>query len=130
MKSELKRKEGLGLLDPVRKKIWKGKTSTLLEKAISGIVGFVIGYKFLAIVLDFDSIAGNPQAFILSTEGNLLGGILGAALSIGTRIWEDKKEGLAEPKEVEINIHPYPDRAKDKMVVKTPTAIKQHSSEG
>ena len=107
LKSELKRKEGLGLLDPVRKKIWKGKTSTLLEKAISGIVGFVIGYKFLAIVLDFDSIAGNPQAFILSTEGNLLGGFLGAAFSVGTRIWEDKKEGLAEPKEVEINVHPY-----------------------
>ena len=107
LKSELKRKEGLGLLAPVKKKVWKGKTSTLLEKAISGIVGFAIGYKFLALFLEFDTIAVNPQAFILSAEGNLLGGILGAAFSIGTRIWEDKKEGLAEPKEVEINVHPY-----------------------
>jgi len=107
LKSELKRKEGLGLLAPVRKKIWKGKTSTMLEKAISGIVGFAIGYKLLGLILDFDSIAGNPQAFILSAEGNLLGGILGAAFSIGTRIWEDKKEALPEPKEVEILVHPY-----------------------
>lgn len=107
LKSELKRKEDLGLLAPVKKKIWKGKKSTLVEKVISGIVGFVIGYKFLAIVLDFDSIATNPQAFILSAQGNLLGGILGAAISVGTRIWEDKKESLPEPKQVEINVHPY-----------------------
>lgn len=107
LRSELKRKEGLGLLAPVKKKVWKGKTSTLLEKAISGIVGFVIGYKFLALILDFDSIAVNPQAFILSTDGNLLGGFLGAALSVGTRIWEDKKQESAEPKEIEIEVHPY-----------------------
>lgn len=107
LKSELKRKEGLGLLAPVKKKIWQGKTSTLLEKAISGIVGFVIGYKFLALVLDFDAIAVNPQAFILSAEGSMLGGIVGAAISVGIRIWEDKKQGLSEPKEVEITVHPY-----------------------
>ncbi len=107
LKSELKRKEGLGLLSPVKKKIWKGKTSTLSEKIVSGIVGFAIGYKFLAIVLDFDRVVANPQAFILSAEGNVLGGILGAALSVGTRIWEDRKEALSEPREVEINVHPY-----------------------
>ena len=107
LKSELKRKEGLGLLSPVKKKIWKGKTSTLSEKIVSGIVGFAIGYKFLAIVLDFDRVVANPQAFILSAEGNVLGGILGAALSVGTRIWEDRKEALSEPREVEMNVHPY-----------------------
>jgi len=107
LKSELKRKEGLGLLAPVKKKIWKGKKSSLVEKVISAIIGFVIGYKFLALVLDFDMISGNPQAFILSAKGNLLGGFLGAALSVGMRLWEDKKEALPEPKEVEIIVHPY-----------------------
>ncbi len=107
LKSELKRKEGLGLLAPVKKKIWKGKPSTVVEKVISGIIGFAIGYKFLALVLDFDIVVGNPQAFILSAKGNILGGFLGAAFSVGTRIWEDKKDALPEPKEVEINVHPY-----------------------
>ncbi|MCF8460780.1 MAG: prolipoprotein diacylglyceryl transferase [Flavobacteriales bacterium] len=107
LKSELKRKEGLGLLAPVKKKVWQGKKSSLVEKVISAIIGFAIGYKFLALVLDFDMIAGNPQEFILSAKGNLLGGFLGAALSVGMRFWEDKKESLPEPKEVEITVHPY-----------------------
>jgi hypothetical protein len=54
-------------------------------------------------VLDFEMIAGNPQEFILSAKGNLLGGFLGAALSVGMRLWEDKKEALPEPKEIEVN---------------------------
>lgn len=107
LKSELKRKEGLGLLAPVKKKIWKGKPSSIIEKIISGIIGFLIGYKFLGLIIDFDTVTINPQAFILSAKGNLLGGFLGAALSVGMRIWEDKKYALPEPKEVEIEVHPY-----------------------
>ncbi|MCF8277582.1 MAG: prolipoprotein diacylglyceryl transferase [Flavobacteriales bacterium] len=107
LKSELKRKEGLGLLAPVKKKVWVGKASTMAEKVISGVIGFAIGYKLLGLVLDFDIVASNPQKFILSSDGNLLGGLLGAAFSVGVRMWEDKKDALPEPKEIEINVHPY-----------------------
>lgn len=107
LKSELKRKEGLGLLAPVKKKVWIGKASTMAEKVISAIIGFAIGYKLLGLVLDFDIVASNPQKFILSSDGNLLGGLLGAAFSVGVRMWEDKKDALPEPKEIEINVHPY-----------------------
>lgn len=107
LKSELKRKEGLGLLAPVKKKIWKGKASTVSDKIISGLVGFAVGYKFLGLVLEFDTASANPQDFILSMEGSILGGLIGAAFSVGTRIWEDRKDALPEPKEVEVAIHPY-----------------------
>jgi prolipoprotein diacylglyceryltransferase len=107
LKSELKRKEKLGLLSSIRKKIIVGAKSTITQKLTSGIIGFVLGYKFLGIVLEFDLVSNNPQAFILSSEGNLLGGLLGAAISVGIRFWEDKKDGLAEPKEMEIEVHPY-----------------------
>lgn len=104
---ELKRKEKDGLLQPFREKVWVGKTSSIVDKAVSGIVGFLIGYKLVGLVLGFDDIADNPQKFILSTDGSLLGGLLGAALSVGGRIYEDRKYGLSEPKEVEKTVHPH-----------------------
>ncbi len=104
---ELKRKEKLGQLSAVTKKVWRGKPSSITDKIISGIVGFLLGFKFVALVLEFDRVAENVQDFILSSEGSLIGGLLGAAISIGSRIWEDRKTKLPEPKEVELNVHPY-----------------------
>lgn len=104
---ELKRKEKDGLLQPISEKVWIGRTSSLADKVFSGIVGFVLGYKLLALLLGFDGIADNPQRFILSSEGSIIGGIIGAALSVGSRIYEDRKYGLPEPKEVEKTVHPY-----------------------
>lgn len=104
--SELKRKQNEGLFEPIKKRVWRGKTSTILEKITSAIIGFLIGYKGVELFLNFDVISLNPQAFILSAEGNLLGGLLGAALSVGSRIYEDKKHGLPEPKEVEVTVNP------------------------
>ena len=86
--------------------VWMGKKASPLEMVISGIIGFQVGYKFVGLVLNFDIVALNPQAYILSTDGNLLGGLLGAAFSVGTRIYEDRKNALPEPKEVEITVKP------------------------
>ncbi|MCB0756491.1 MAG: prolipoprotein diacylglyceryl transferase, partial [Flavobacteriales bacterium] len=106
LKSELKRKEEQGLLQSVKKNVWRGVKSSMLEKLTSALIGFVIGYKFLALITDFDTVSVNPQAFILSSEGSLLGGLLGAAISVGMRIWDDRKV-KGEPREVEIDVHPY-----------------------
>ena len=104
--AELRRKEREGLIIPTKKMVWMGKKASPLEMVISGIIGFLVGYKFVGLVLNFDIVALNPQAYILSTEGNLLGGLLGAAFSVGTRIYEDRKNALPEPKEVEITVKP------------------------
>ncbi|MCB9190562.1 MAG: prolipoprotein diacylglyceryl transferase [Flavobacteriales bacterium] len=106
LKSELKRKEEQGLLQSVKKNVWRGVKSSMLEKLTSALIGFAIGYKFLALITDFDTASLNPQAFILSSEGSLLGGLLGAAISVGMRIWDDSKV-KGEPREVEIDVHPY-----------------------
>ncbi|MFT5309257.1 MAG: phosphatidylglycerol:prolipoprotein diacylglycerol transferase [Bacteroidia bacterium] len=104
--SEFKRKTDLGLISTTTKRIWLGKPSSIFEKLSSGVVGFLIGYKFLGIALEFDLVVLNPQDYILSAQGNLLGGFLGAALSIGSRIWEDRKEANIEPKEIDVIIPP------------------------
>jgi phosphatidylglycerol:prolipoprotein diacylglycerol transferase len=104
---ELRRKEREGLLTPIRETVWVGRTSTAIDKAVSGIIGFLIGFKLLPLFLDFDPISTNPQRFLLSAEGSVLGGVLGAALSVGMRIYEDRKDGLPEPKQVERTVHPH-----------------------
>ena len=104
--AEVKRKTDLGLIPSTTKRVWKGKPSSIFDKIISGIVGFIIGYKLLGIVLEFDLVTLNPQDYILSAQGNLMGGLLGAALSVGSRIWDDKKDALPEPKEIEVTIKP------------------------
>lgn len=104
---ELKRKEREGLLSPIRETIWVGKTSTVMDKVVSGMIGFLIGYKLLPLLTDFDSVADSPQQFLLSAQGSVLGGIIGAAISVGLRVYEDKKDGLPEPKQVERTVHPH-----------------------
>ena len=104
---ELKRKEEEGLLSSERIKVMKGEAAKTSELATSGILGFVIGFKFLGIIFDFDTFIENTQDYILSTEGNLFGGILTAALFAYLKYREKEKEKLAEPKLVEEIIHPY-----------------------
>lgn len=104
---ELRRKERDGLLTPFTERVWIGKTSSVMDKAISGIIGFALGYKFIGLMFDFDVAIANPQKFILSGQGSILGGFIGAALSVGGRIYEDRKDGLSEPKQVDKTTHPY-----------------------
>ena len=105
MATELKRKEGLGLIGTTTRKIWKGKPSSISDKLTSGLVGFLVGFKLLAILLD-SSVLDDTQSFFLSMQGNWFGGILGAAAFFGYRIYDDRKNTLDEPIEIEEVIHP------------------------
>lgn len=77
--SELRRKTAQGLLNLVPKTVVKNKAITTADYATNIILGSVIGFKLLEMVLDYGALVANPQAFILSGKGNLLGAILGAA---------------------------------------------------
>ncbi len=104
---ELKRKENDGLLSPTTNKILKGQKATSSELFFSGLVGFLIGYKLFYILLNFTAFTENTQGFLLSTKGNLIGGIVLAALSTFLKYREKEKTKLETPVWVEEPMHPY-----------------------
>ena len=107
LSKELKRKEKLGLLRSVKRKIKVGEKAKTNELISYGIFGFIVGFKVLAIILGDPTFQANPQNFILSLHGNLLGGIVGGGLFAGYIYWDKKRRALPQPKEEEIEVHPY-----------------------
>ncbi len=104
---ELKRKEKEGLLQPVLRKKTKGKPASSTDYAFSALAGFLIGWKLLYVITHYTEFVNDTQGVILSSKGNVLGGILVAALSVYLRYRESEKNKKDKPVTVEEKIHPY-----------------------
>lgn len=104
---ELKRKERQGILQPQSKMAWKGKPATIVELASSGLIGFILGFKLVGIILDYQFFSENPQEFILSWEGNWFGGILAGGIFAFLTWYRKKKNKLDKPVQVKETVHPY-----------------------
>lgn len=104
---DLKRKEKLGLIKSYIKEVEVGAPATPFELVTNGILGFVIGFKILDLILNFDQRIGNPQAWLVSSEGSIIGGIMGAALMAGLRWYEKNKQKLDKPQKVMLELKPH-----------------------
>ena len=104
---EMKRKEAEGLQTFTIIKVIKGEKASISELLGNGLFGFVLGFKVLAIVLDYDNVIADLPGFILSTQGNIIGGLVGASLVAFFKYREAEKLRLPEPIEVEEKLHPY-----------------------
>lgn len=107
LSKELKRREKEGLVKPITQKTLKGAPLSTADILVALFFGFVLGYKLLYILMDYSLFMENPQKFILSTEGSIVGGLLGAVLSFYLKYREVNKEKLPEPVWVEEEVHPY-----------------------
>jgi prolipoprotein diacylglyceryltransferase len=105
--SELKRKEGLGLLHSTKIKVWINKKATSSETFLAVISWSFIGFKALEGVLNYQDLVNNPQEFILSMKGNVVGLILGAAYGYYTIYSANQKLKDKEPKEIEKEMFPH-----------------------
>ena len=93
---ELRRKQQQGLFQFTEEKIRIGEPVSLTELIMNGIMGFLFGYKIIGAFTIKDALV-DPQAFILSGDGNFLTGML-AALGFGLlKWWEKKKVQLETP---------------------------------
>lgn len=104
---ELRRKEKEGLLESTVKESIIGKDLSIAEIISSIITGFLIGFKGFEAILHYSDLVANPQTFILSSRGNMIGGILIATISFYLKWKENKKTRLDTPKRIKETIHPY-----------------------
>ncbi len=104
---ELKRREKLGQVHPVKRQVIIGAPASTSELIFNGIFGFLIGYKIIYGLLNYTAFVDDPQGFILSTDGNFIGGILVAGLFAYWAYRDKKKTQLPQPKTVTEIVHPY-----------------------
>jgi phosphatidylglycerol:prolipoprotein diacylglycerol transferase len=104
---EFIRKEKQGLVHPFTREVKVGEPASLTEMILNGIFGFLVGFKLLGGLLNYTEFVANPQRFILSGQGSLIGGILLAAVFIYWAYSEKKKSQLPHPKIVKETVHPY-----------------------
>lgn len=104
---ELKSKEKQGLLKPTTKRVQINVASTSLEYIITGVLGFIIGYKLLFIIIEYQTFVAQPKDFIPTTDGNIWGGFLGIIISLFF-IWKsDAKRKNKSPKWITKTIRPH-----------------------
>jgi len=96
--AELKRKTALGQFAPVVTERKITGTPSIGDLITNGIIGFILGFKLLYVAMDWNAFVANPQDVVLSTKGNIIGGIIGALLMMGSKYWEKRREAKKYPK--------------------------------
>lgn len=89
---ELKRKEEEGRIGFVIEEITTGKPLTWQDYLGSGVVSFLVGFKFLGMVLDWQKASPDPLSYLFSSSGSLLGGLALTAIIHVYKTLENKKE--------------------------------------
>lgn len=104
---ELKRKSSQSLLQYTEMEIMVGRPATTIELGLNFLLGFLLGYKILALFIMDNAATEDPQAFIFSTIGSWPAGIGLGLLFAGIKWWEKNKQKLAKPEKRKIRIWPH-----------------------
>lgn len=103
---ELRRKSKLGLLQPTEEEIVVGQPATTGELITNFLLGFILGYKILALFFLSSDATQDPQTFIFSSMGSWPLGISLGLLFAGLKWWEKRKQQLAKPEKRIVRIWP------------------------
>lgn len=104
IKKELARKENDGLIKSSIKRTLVGKPASISELLITFFISSIVGYKIVGIFVYYDQLVANPQSFVFSTEGSLIGGLLIAIVITFYQYYFKNKQKLPVPKHVEVVI--------------------------
>jgi prolipoprotein diacylglyceryltransferase len=88
-------------------KIVVGQPASVSELILNFLLGFVLGYKIIALFFLSSQATQDPQAYIFSGMGSLPAGLLTGLLFAGLKWWEKKKHQLAKPEERIVRIWPH-----------------------
>ena len=114
--SEMKRKERLGLLTYEEANILVGKGPNWTEVILNSFFGFIIGFKLIGGFFQSGSVFDDPQAYLFSSKGSIVAGILLAVILGGLKYWQGQKQILAKPEKRTIRIWPH-DRVGDIIIM-------------
>jgi phosphatidylglycerol:prolipoprotein diacylglycerol transferase len=104
--AELKRKSSQGLLQPKEMQVMVGQPATAGELLLNFLLGFILGFKILALFIMDSSPTEDPQAFIFSRIGSWPAGILLGLLFAGLKWYEKNKQKLPKPEKRTVRIWP------------------------
>lgn len=103
---ELKRKEKAGIFTPEKVTRTIGKPPGAAEIGWNAFFGFLIFFKVGGMISDWSAFNDNPQAYVFSSQGNAVLGLLGALLFGYLKYREKKKQQLPKPEEKTMLIYP------------------------
>ncbi|HET7897843.1 MAG TPA: prolipoprotein diacylglyceryl transferase family protein, partial [Flavisolibacter sp.] len=113
---ELRRKSTEGLFQPTERKVVIGGPATTGELVVNFLLGFLFGFKILALFIIGSSAVQDPQAYIFSKNGSLWLGLLTGGLFAYVKWRERHKQQLKNPEERVVRIWPQ-DRVGDITVI-------------
>ncbi|HZF64746.1 MAG TPA: prolipoprotein diacylglyceryl transferase [Chitinophagaceae bacterium] len=105
--AELKRKSRQGLMQPTEDVVTVGEPATWSELVVNFFLGFLLGYKILALFFLSSEATQDPQTFIFSAMGSWPAGILLGLLFAGLKWWEKQKTRLDKPEKRTVRIWPH-----------------------
>lgn len=105
--AELRRKSKQGLFQPTEMQVMVGQPATASDLILNFLLGFIMGYKILALFILDDAATEDPQAFIFSTLGSWPAGIGMGLLFAGIKWWEKNKQKLSKPEKRTVRIWPH-----------------------
>lgn len=103
---ELRRKSKAGLLQPTEVQVMVGEPASVGDLLLNFVLGFILGYKILALFFLSSEATQDPQTFIFSGMGNLPLGLAMGVLFAGLKWWEKKKRQLPKPEKRTVRIWP------------------------
>jgi len=104
---ELKRKERLGLFRPDEREETVNKPVTTASILLNAIIGFIVGYKFIGLIVSGIDAEADPLSYIFSLQGSVAGGFAGAVLVGGWRLWDAQKLRGKQPEKKRVLLWPH-----------------------
>ncbi len=104
---ELARKSKEGLLFPTEMQVTVGRPATASEILLNFLLGFLLGYKIIALFIMDSSATEDPQAFIFSGIGSWPAGILVGLLFAFLKWYDKNKQKLPKPEKRTVRIWPH-----------------------
>lgn len=105
--NELRRKSKQGLFQPTEMQVTVGEPASTLDLGLNFLLGFLLGYKILALFIMDRSATQDPQEFIFSPLGNWPAGIGLGLFFAGMKWWEKNKQKLDKPEKRTVRIWPH-----------------------